>query len=356
MVTSSKDVQAPPRVLVVGAGAVGQAYGHCLARGGAALTFLVKPKHAAAARGGFSVYPLNQRAARRGEPQRLEGFEVLTSAQEVAARGAAAPWDAVWLCVSATALRGDWLGPVLEATGDATVVLLTPGLEDRRYVLDVLEASASAGGGAGGRAEARLVQGVITLMAFHAPLGDEGEGEDTLGARAPGIAYWLPPGAKLPLAGEAVRVAALVRALGRGGCRARLDPEAARSGALASAVMMPYLAALELAGWRFDAVRRSPELVRAWRAGREAAAVVAAETGAKPGWPARLLRPWSVRLLSRLAPLLFPFDIERFLCVHFTKVGDQTRFMLGRYAALAAQRRLPHAHLDALAAALPPAA
>lgn len=344
---------AEPRVLVVGAGAVGQSYGHCLARGGAELTFLVKPKHAAEAARGFSVYPLNRPAARRGEPQRLAGFGVLTSPEEVAARAAQAPWDAVWLCVSATALRGPWLGPLLAATGDATVVLLTPGLEDREHVLGAMEEAAVPRA----RAAARLVQGVITLLAFHAPLEGEAAGADALGARAPGIAYWFPPRAKLPLAGESARVGALVAALRRGGCRARRDPGAARAGAMASALMMPYLAALEAAGWRFAAVRRSPDLVTAGRAGREALAVVAAETGARAPWSARLARPWVVRLVSRLANLFIPFDIEVFLRVHFTKVGDQTRFMLGRYAALASARGLPHAHLDALRArmdGLPP--
>jgi len=329
---------------------VGQSYGHCLARGGAALSFLVKPKYAAEARRGFPVYPLNERSARRGEPQRLEGFGVLTSAKEVATRAAEAPWDAVWLCVSATALRGPWLGPLLRATGDATVVLLTPGLEDRAHVLAAME----EGGSPPALAEARLVQGVITLIAFHAPLGGEVAAAGALGARVPGTAYWFPPGGRLPLAGDPARVAPLVEALARGGCRARLDPSAARSGALASALMMPYLAALEAAGWEFAAVRRSPSLVTAWRAGGEALAVVAAETGASVPWSARLARPWIVRLVSRLAPLVFPFDIETFLRVHFTKVGDQTRFMLGRYASLAAQRGLPHEHLDAVLAGLPP--
>ena len=42
----------PLRVLLVGAGAVGQVYGYHLQKGGAQVAFFVRPKHRAEAEGG----------------------------------------------------------------------------------------------------------------------------------------------------------------------------------------------------------------------------------------------------------------------------------------------------------------
>src|SRR6185436_20748884 len=106
------------RALVVGAGAVGQVYARHLALGGATVTFLVKPARAAACQAGLTLYPLHA----GGRPQRFTA-PVLTSLEEVARQR----WDAVFLAVSSTALRdGAWLGALLAALGDATVVLLQP--------------------------------------------------------------------------------------------------------------------------------------------------------------------------------------------------------------------------------------
>ena len=56
------------KVLVVGAGAVGQVYGWHLKRGGVDLTFYVKEKYRAEVEAGLTVYPLNegQKTARQG--------------------------------------------------------------------------------------------------------------------------------------------------------------------------------------------------------------------------------------------------------------------------------------------------
>ena len=55
------------RVLIVGAGAVGQVYGHHLQRGGAEVTFLVKPRYETDARAGFTLWRLR----RLGRPRRV---------------------------------------------------------------------------------------------------------------------------------------------------------------------------------------------------------------------------------------------------------------------------------------------
>ena len=57
-------VTGQQRVLIVGAGAVGQVYGWYLSRGGAEVSFYVKEKYLEDARAGFALYPLNTRRTR----------------------------------------------------------------------------------------------------------------------------------------------------------------------------------------------------------------------------------------------------------------------------------------------------
>jgi ketopantoate reductase len=110
------------RALVVGAGAVGQVYGHYLARGGADVTMFVRDKYRAEATAGYDLYHLRTRGV---EAERFAGFAVATTMAEVAA---AAP-ALVVVTVDATALDGPWLRELVAATGDATVLALQPGLD-----------------------------------------------------------------------------------------------------------------------------------------------------------------------------------------------------------------------------------
>ena len=194
------------RVLIVGAGAVGQVYGLALQRGGAEVAFYVKPQHAEEARAGFALYRLNR--GKSPEPIRFDGFGVLTSIPEVRAQ----PWDQVWLAVSTPALRGSWFDEIAAATGNATVVCLQPGPEGQG------RATQAAGN--------RVVTGIITFIAYQAPLPRETR------IPSPGIAFWFPPGPSPfagpdsgpnagPNSGPNSRCRAVVDALIRGGCPAK---------------------------------------------------------------------------------------------------------------------------------------
>lgn len=302
-------------ILLVGAGAVGQAYGRHLQAGGARVAFLVKEKYAAEARSGFAMYPLNTKAGKRREPVRFEGFDVLTTMAEVRARR----WDQVWICLSATALRaGEWFSELAGAIGDATLVSLTPGLEDRAFVTAHV-------------AEDHVVDGMINMISYQAPLATEV-------VPVPGVAYWFP--GKNPFSGPADRVAAVVDALSAGGWKAKRARDVTRSASFGSAVLMPHLVALEAAGWKFKAFRKSAALPLASRASREAMQVVAAFRGERRPLYHLFVRPWLLRLLTRVAPRVLPLDIETYLAYHFTKVGDQTRLLLDAYLTVAAERGL----------------
>src|SRR5580704_2124199 len=116
------------KILIVGAGAVGQVYGRFAQLGGAEVTYFVREKYAADTRRDLVFYLMNRRqASERKIPVRMGGHGVLTRTEDVAER----KWDVVLFCMSSTGLRGAWLEPMLKAIGSATLVTLQPGMNDR---------------------------------------------------------------------------------------------------------------------------------------------------------------------------------------------------------------------------------
>ncbi len=316
--------QTPRKILLVGAGAVGQVYARHLQRGGADVSFFVKEAYAEACRAGLTLYPLNKGR----DPVRFEGFGVHTRLDEISGQ----TWQQVWLCVPSPALRGEWLDVLTGVIGDATVVLLTPGPDDRARLLE-------------GVPEERLVQGLITLISYQAPLPGETLPE-------PGIAYWFPPLSGSPFGGPAERVAAVVTALKRGGCPASVNAKAVGQAPFATALLMPHLCALEAAGWKFDTVARGDHLRLAARGARQAMAVVAGATGVALPLARHVARPMFMRILMRSARWFIPLDVETYLGYHFTKVGDQTRLYIRRYVEQGHELGLDTSALEELAAAI----
>lgn len=312
-------------VLVVGAGAVGQVYGRHLQAGGAKLTFFVRDAYRATVEQGLAFYPLN--GPRRDEPVRFTAFSVVTRPDEVAARR----FDQVYLAVSSPALAGAWLPALIAAAGDATVVALQPGADDRARLL------------AAGVAEDRLVSGMITLISYAAPLPGEAR------FARPGTAYWFPPLAPSPLSGP--RAAEVVAALRAGKLPARRHRDAPGAAAFPSAIMMPYLVALELAGWSLAALWRSDAGRRGGLAAAEALGAVAASLGRRPPLAMRLAaRPRVLRLALWLARAIVPLPLEIYLREHFTKVHAQTLEMVAGYLAEGRRAGVPVGTLEALLA------
>jgi 2-dehydropantoate 2-reductase len=294
------------RVLIVGAGPVGQVFGHHLARGGADVTFLVKPQYAADCRRGFALYPLGRKPR---QAQQLAGFGVIAAPAEAAATR----WDHVYLTVSSIGLTaGGWLAELAAATGDAAIVVLQPNLDDRAFVTSVV-------------APDRVVDGVIGFLAYHAPLPGETR------FPGPGTAYWLPP-APSPFSGA--RAAEVVAALRRGKLPAKQIRDAAAAAPFQSAVLYALLVALEAARWSFAELRTGDRLQLAARAAAQAMAIVSRQRGRPIPWRIRLVaRPVVLRIALRLARWIAPLDLETYLRIHFTKLGDQTRAGIASYLA-----------------------
>jgi ketopantoate reductase len=301
------------RVLIVGAGAVGQVYGRHMRLGGADVSFLVKEKYAEECRRGFVLYPLNRSRARRTEPVRLDRCGVVTSAAEAGKE----TWDTVVLTVASTALReGTWLDELAANVGGATLVALQPGLRDRGIL-------------AARWGEKALVAGMISMISYHAPLPGETRFPE------PGMAYWFPPLGPSPFSGPEERLLPVLALLRAGGMPVKRHADVPRANAVPNALMMPLLVTLEAAGWSFQKVRESRELVALGvRAAREALRLAVRESGAVAPFSTRFFGPLFVRFLTRLAPLVVPLDVETYLKVHFTKVGPQTRQFMRMYMEL----------------------
>ncbi|MCE9578799.1 MAG: ketopantoate reductase [Deltaproteobacteria bacterium] len=327
----SASPEPSPRVLVIGAGAVGQVYGRHAQLGGGAVTFFVRAKYAADLAGGVDMYPLNRSRSQRTVPVRFEGFAVVSTAAEVAARR----WDLVIITVSSPALRGPWLAELVAAVGDATIVALQPGRDDRDTIL------------AAGASADRLVSGMITLISYSAPLPDE-----TRFPR-PGMAYWFPPLTPAPFSGPDTRVAAVVALFRRGKLPAKRDRDVPRAVAFPSAVMMAYLVALENAGWSFRRLVRET-IQQGAQGAREALAVIGHREGRVPLGIRLVARPRILRMGLWFARRAIPLPLETYLAYHFTKVGDQTREFVAGYIARGREAGLPVDALVRLTAALPP--
>lgn len=299
------------RILLVGAGTVGQVFGHHLQRGGAEIGFLVRPKYAELVRRGFDMDPRNPGRGR----ERLEQFEVTTEHD-------ASGWDQVWLCIPSTALDGEWL-ETLAASSSAPLVSFSAGLPAQARLNAV--------------APGRIATAVIAYSAWTAPLpGASGP---------PGTAWWTPPLMSCVFAGPGAEAAA--ETLTRGGLRAKVtDAEAAL--ARGASLLTPLIAAMECGGWTFAGLR-VPALSRLTAAAMAEASFVSAAVGGHPvGLLPRGLSGLMVRVLTRLAPWVAPFDLETFFRVHFTKVGPQTSRTLGGWIEAGRSRGLSVSALSEL--------
>jgi ketopantoate reductase len=309
------------RALIVGAGAVGQVYGAHLQKAGVRVGLFVKPKHAAACRRGLTLH--RHRLFRSPITHVFTPDEVFTEMAEVESTR----WDLVMLCVPSSALEGDFLGPLLRGAGEATVVKLQPGMNARSLLTRVIP-------------EERLVSGTIAFIAYQAPLGPD--------ALAPGVAYLFPPLAATQLSGGGPRPSAVVALLRRGGCPARVHDDASTALMFSSSLLMPMVTALHAAGWSFSRLARGDWLALGARAVGEAMRVAEAETEARAPRSRHLVRPALIRAVLALAPKIMPFDLERYLRAHFTKVDAQSRILLNDYREAARRHGIDASGIERL--------
>jgi 2-dehydropantoate 2-reductase len=307
-------------VLLVGAGAVGSVLGFHLHRGGAKVTYLVRPAHEADLRAGLNMYPVTGRDWNRS-PVPFTGFDVCTTPPD-------RPWDYVVLCTSSTALRaGTWFEELAPRIGDAAVVAIQPGAHDYAFVTARIP-------------PARVIWGMFALMSWAAdPQKD--------GVPSPGFAYWRPPTAKLAWSG--LRARRFAETLDRGGMPSNAIADVQRELAFTGPLLEVHTLALECGGWAFDAVRKDDALLAdAHLALADSMALAEKRHGGSRPLVSRLLRPWMSKLLLWLFPYLPPFDVAAFFRRHYTKVSDQSIDLLREKIALCQQEGIGHFGLSAM--------
>ncbi|MGK5082312.1 2-dehydropantoate 2-reductase N-terminal domain-containing protein [Bdellovibrionota bacterium FG-1] len=291
------------KILLVGAGAVGQVYGYTLQKAGASVSYFVREKHAEETRRGFELYPLN-RPKPRVQPVHFAGFDVLTDLEQVRCQ----VWDYVIFCMSSAGLRPlqkeqEWLADFSQVIGKTPVVSLQPSLNDREYLERFLPTD-------------QLIFGTISLISYHAPLASET-------VPTPGTAFWFPPLSKTPFSPKG-RAEPVAKLLSRGGMCSTVRNDVTREVAFGAATLMVLLAVLEAEEWSFKKLRHSPKFDKMLQAAQQAMEIVAAKQGARVPFQFRFGLRTFVHALLQLAPHLTPLPLEAFFKAHFIKVKTQT--------------------------------
>ncbi len=283
------------KALVVGAGAVGQVFALHLVRAGVDVTFAVRSPE--------KVHPtVVTRLGWFGRTTRQEVSVPAVSSVEGA-------FDLAFITVPSDALQGAWMASIIGQLGNAIVVGLQPGLEDRARLLKL------------GVHEERFVRGLISLVSFATPLSPS----DPL---PPGYAYWLPPMSPFAFDGRVPLVEMVVATLKRGDMPAVHRHGLEEDVIFFTAALLVTVRALERHGWSLHALADDPSLSVA--ASAQALAIVSRRLDRKtPLGPKLTTQPWLLALAAPIVPLVVPFDFETYARVHFTKVAPQSRLLLG---------------------------
>nr|HMN62119.1 hypothetical protein [Anaerolinea sp.] len=141
----------------------------------------------------------------------------------------------------------------------------------------------------------------------------------------------------------------VARLLEPAGFRAMIGKPGSSSQASMTAAMTAFTAGLELAGWSLKAYRNSPWLRRAAGACREAILGQTHGAGAftRIGLSGPVLSACFF-LVALALPLLFPFDVEKYLKFHYTKTREQTLVLLNVFMKDAMAERDAAANIRSL--------
>ncbi len=320
-------------ILIIGAGAVGQVYGHYLQRGGADVSFLVKEKYKDDVEKGFTLYRC--RRSGLGGPEKYQAKHVFTDYAQLKEHR----FDSVWLTMSSAGLRGGWLKELKKFIGDATLVMLQPDLDDRDYVLQFFP-------------QDQVVYGLVNFLSYQTPLPDLPEHHPD--ADKKGIAYLMLPMMAAEFSGNPERLPQVMEALSSGRFPVKAQQNVPRIYADRSAWMIPLVALLEIENWSFKRLSDSKSLEAAVEGAKQALAIVAAKFHRPLNWTERGFNLFVVRLMLPLIKWLAPMDAESYLKFQFRKTKPQTRIMLEHFIEQGHKLNMPTGQLEKLLHDLPP--
>ncbi|KAI8802556.1 hypothetical protein BJ742DRAFT_832489 [Cladochytrium replicatum] len=350
------------KVLVVGAGAVGQVWAYGLHRGGAEVHFLVRPYQLAQ----FQRFPMrlhalksyitfSRNAATKTVTLELPSnhFHAFSSNESIELPESlkAQSFDVILLTVTAASVlaHGNWLAPLGKLLVPETGVLVDPSPRDDNGETVVK---------AIGIPRDRLVFGDLPLGSWQGPL--KGERFEAIPKEAYEVAAFstLSDGTSVPNpnpviiyvlftpqnvsgypgvgAAVAKDFAAIMTKGGvkcTSGVASEYQPVSIEITSAERALVPAMLIGLEAAGWKFSKVR-GEILTLMLAAFKESLELSAKHKGKKPGLLSQILvQSWLwIALLWIVSNLrIVAFDLEPFLEYHFTKVGSQTALFAERY-------------------------
>jgi hypothetical protein len=316
------------KVLIVGCGAVGQVYGLALQQAGVTLGLLDRPNVAvkldqANRQGGLPLYQVSRKHRKDPGLYRLKDYQVMADAAE----SRQFEPDQIWFTTPSQVYYSAWFRDFLGQVSSKRVVCFSP--EGKRPEFFNEEPGD------------RVIFGGTTFMAWQ---GDPGDG----GGGPAGVYFWRSP-LGIPLAGTRDACRETARLLKQAGFRVVVGEPDSHSQACVTAVMTAFVAGLELSGWSLRAYRKSPWLKCASATGGEA---IRGQLS-RPGVFARLLLSRPVLsagffLAALILPLLFPFDVEKYLKFHYTKTREQTVTLLNIFLKDSMARGLPATNTQSL--------
>jgi hypothetical protein len=309
------------KVLLVGCGAVGQVFGLHLQKAGVELGLYDRPAiidklKRALEQGGIPLFQITRLHRRNPITHCLKNYQVVT---DVAESQRFKP-DQIWFTTPSPVYYTEWFREFLQNVPSERVVCFVPEGGRPEFLPE--------GGGD------RLVFGGTTFMAWQGNL--EGGG-----GRPEGVNFWLPP-VGIPLVGTEKACYEVKQLLKKAGFRVTVGKQDSHMQASVTAVMTAFVAGLELSGWSFGAFRKSPWLKRAARGSREMALSQLSRTGIfTRALLGILCSSMGFFLTTLFLPLLFPFDLEKYLQFHYLKTRDQTLALLDVFVRDGKRRGLP---------------
>ncbi|KAJ3381128.1 hypothetical protein HDU92_005572 [Lobulomyces angularis] len=159
-----------PKILIVGAGAVGAVYGYHLMKGGAEVTFMVREKYAKNLKN-FPIllyqYSMVEKFFNSKNKSLVTFAEYnVRNLEEILSSQENLKYEYILLTISSAALRsndGGWIKDLVQKTEAKNLITFTPGKEDVELLMNVC----------GGVENLNFASGFITIISYSAPLEKE---------------------------------------------------------------------------------------------------------------------------------------------------------------------------------------
>ena len=311
-------------ILIIGAGAVGLVYGKHFVDGGHSVTFYIKEKYKKQMQEGTVLYHMNSDKKLK-KPIRFNQYNLATSFTDLEETN----WDEIYLCFSSTALQSfDFVELQKHLTGQPTIIMLQASTDDYPILTNVFQPE-------------QIVNGMITLISYATPLATEK-------VDIPGTAYWIPPLMPMPISGEKHRRNEVIETYKSGNIKASASKSVQNDALFPSAFLPTFLTALEASDWNFQKLKSNSKLLKQLEA-TIGEVFTALETEFKVKRPfifGIISKPFMIKLLLRMAPIVMPMDIETYFEYHFMKVKSQTKMYMKNYLLLAQKLNLESKNLQ----------